>query len=133
MPRNKVYKSFARARHRPWVCALILTKNRVSSRILWIVLKIHQSFCIPTVLCVTRVSKLCLMNQIWLATHRGDRLSWCISRPVRLWTQTGAVFAILPFNKRKTLMTLPYHFQTHFYFSRSFLVPTLRIPRSQHP
>lgn len=72
--------------------------------------EIHQSFYLPSVLCVTEVNKLYLVDQIWLTTHCDDSFSWCTAMPIGPWGHTGAadcaaykgkkysLFAILPFN-----------------------------------
>lgn len=104
------------------VCALILRKNILSSRISWIILKIHQSFYLPSVLCVTEVSKPYLMDQICLTTHCDDHFYWCVAMPIRPWRQTGAAdwtvykdkFAILPFNNNNKFMIFLCHSQHSF-------------------
>lgn len=121
--------------HWLWVCALILRKNILSSRISWIILRIHQSFYLPSVLCVTEVSKLYLMDQIYLTTHCDDSFYWCIAMPVEPWCsrlyslQRQKYLQCYPLIKKKKLI-FPYHFQTHFCFRRSFPIPKLWVLQS---
>lgn len=137
----EVCKSFTRACHWLWVCALILRKNILSSGISWISLQksiSHFTFLVSSV-------SLRLTNYIswtksgWPPTamivslgaqpcpsDRGGTQVQQTVQPTKAKSIRYLQFYPLTIIIKK-LTILPYLFQAHFYFSRTFPIPKLWI------